>query len=325
VLENFPLFFHKEILAMPSYQLPVHSKYFHGPLYEKMREDLHLTGKAQRTVHGYLRAVRQLSDHCRKSPDSISEAELRRFFLHLKNDRQAAYGTLRVALSGIQFFYRTTCPRDWNVLAMLRLKNVRTLPEVITREQVRQIIRAATTQRMRVFFWTVYAMGLRLNEALNLQVGDIDAARKLVHIHRGKGAKDRYLPISQFTIDALRRYWLTHRHRKFLFPADGRNHTLRPGTVSPAKTPMSMTAAQTAIKKITRQLDFGKKVSIHTLRHSFATHLLEAGVSLRIIQQYLGHSSLMTTIEYLHLTDTAAADTRDTVEKLFQWHVGSDG
>lgn len=306
---------------MPTYTKPVRSQYFEGPLYQKMGEDLQLTGKAERTVHGYLRAVRQLADHYRKAPDQISETELRRYFLHLKNQRKFAYGSLRVALAGIRFFYNATCPRDWNVLAMLRLKNVSTLPEVITRQQVRQIILAATTQRMRAFFWTVYSMGLRLNEALHLQVGDIDSQRKLVHIHRGKGAKDRYIPISQFTIDALRRYWLTHRHPRFLFPADGRNHTLKPGTVSDAKTPMSMTAAQTAIKKITRQLDFGKKVSIHTLRHSFATHLLEAGVSLRIIQQYLGHSSLMTTIEYLHLTDTAQQDARGTVESLFQWHM----
>lgn len=306
---------------MSNYEKPARSKYFNGPIYDRMAEDLQLTGKAQRTVHGYLRAVRQLADHYRKAPDQISEAELRRYFLYLRNQRQAAYGTLRVALSGIRFFYQTTCPRDWNVLSMLKLKNENTLPEVITRQQVRQIIQASTTQRMRVFFWTVYSMGLRLNEALHLQVGDIDSERKLVHVHRGKGAKDRYVPISQFTIDGLRRYWFTHHHPKFLFPADGRNHMLKPGTVSTAKTPMSMTAAQTAIKKITRELNFGKKVSIHTLRHSFATHLLEAGVSLRIIQQYLGHSSLMTTIGYLHLTDTAQQDARGTIEKLFDWNM----
>jgi site-specific recombinase XerD len=306
---------------MPTYSRPVHSPYFHGALYQQMSEDLQLTGKAERTVHGYLRAVRQLADHCRKAPDEITEAELRRYFLHLRNQRKFAYGSLRVALSGIRFFYATTCKRDWNVLAMLRLKNVSALPEVITRTQVRQIILAASTQRMRIFFWTVYSMGLRLGEALHLEVGDIDSQRKLIHIHRGKGAKDRYVPISQFTLEALRRYWRTHRHRRFLFPADGRNHTLRPGAISSAKTPMSMTAPQGAIKKITRQLDFGKKVTIHTLRHSFATHLLEAGVSLRVIQQYLGHSSLMTTIEYLHLTDVAASDARDTVEQLFQWQL----
>ncbi len=197
---------------MPSYHKPTPSKYFHGPLYQQMHDDLQLTGKAERTVHGYLRAVRQLADHCRKAPDEITEAELRRYFLYLKNQRKFAYGSLRVALSGIRFFYSTTCQRDWNVLAMLRLKNVSTLPEVITRDQVRQIINAATTQRMRVFFWTVYSMGLRLNEALHLQVGDVDAQRKLVHIHRGKGAKDRYVPISQFTPSAsLTEGWLPSR------------------------------------------------------------------------------------------------------------------
>lgn len=312
---------------MPSYDKPNRSEFFDGAIYQQMAEDLQLTGKAQRTVHGYLRAVRQLADHCRMSPERISETELRRYFLHLKNQRKAAYGTLRVALSGIQFFYRTTCPRDWNVLDMLRLKNERTLPEVITRDQVRQIILAATTPRMRVFFWTTYSLGLRLGEAINLQIGDIDSDRKMVHIHRGKGAKDRYVPISQFTIDALRRHWITHQHKRFLFPASlDRKGQTRIHSEDSAKsrqtlatTPMSMTAPQTAIKKITNQLGFGKKVSIHTLRHSFATHLLEAGVSLRLIQQYLGHTSLMTTIEYLHLTDTAACDARATIETLFQW------
>jgi len=306
---------------MASYDRPNRSKYFNGPIYDQMAEDLQLTGKAQRTVHGYLRAVRQLADHCCKAPDQITETELRRYFLYLRNQKKSAYGTLRVALSGVQFFYRTTCVRDWNVLSMLKLKNENTLPEVITRQQVREIILAANTQRMRVFFWTVYSLGLRLGEGLNLQVGDIDSQRKLVHVHRGKGAKDRYIPISQFTIDALRRYWVTHQHPKFLFPADGRNHTLKPGTVSGAKSPMSMTSAQGAIKKITKELKFGKRVTMHTLRHSFATHLLEANVSLRVIQQYLGHSSLMTTIEYLHLTDTAQQDARGTIEKLFAWKI----
>jgi site-specific recombinase XerD len=133
-------------------------------------------------------------------------------------------------------------------------------------------------------------------------------------VHRGKGAKDRYIPLPSSTLDWLRRYWRTHRHPRLLFPADGRKHT----GMSTAKTPMSPTAVQGAMKKITEQINFGKKVSIHTLRHSYATHLLEAGVSLRVIQQYLGHSSLQTTIVYLHLTETAQADTRKVIEKLFR-------
>ena len=163
---------------------------------------------------------------------------------------------------------------------------------------------------MFVYFWTVYSMGLRLNEGLNLQVGDIDAARGLVHIHRGKGAKDRYVPLPTTTLRLLRGYWATHRHERLLFPADGRNHSLSKQGVSQAKNPMSETAVQGAMKRITGEMNFGKKVSIHTLRHSYATHLLEAGVSLKVIQKYLGHSSLQTTMIYLHLTETAEANAR---------------
>lgn len=293
------------------------SPYFYGSLYQRMSEDLQLTGKAARTVSGYLRAIRQLADFCHASPDTITETQLRQFFLHLKNDRGFAYGSLRVALSGVKFFYSVTCPRDWDILSLLKLKSVSTLPEVLTRQQVRQIIAATTTPRMNTFFWTVYSLGLRLNEGLNLQVGDIDAQRAMVHIHRGKGAKDRYIPLPDTTLQRLRTYWLTHRHPRFLFPADGRNHRLTTGTASRSQTPMSQTAVQGAIKQITRKLDFGKKISIHTLRHCYATHLLEAGVSLKVIQQYLGHSSLTTTLIYLHLTDTATENARQVIEQLF--------
>lgn len=294
------------------------SAFFPQPLYQRMSDDLHLTGKAERTRKGYLRAVRQLADYCRCSPDAITEDQLRRFFLHLKNERHFAYGSLRVALSGVKFFYATTCRRDWDVLSLLKLQNVTTLPEVLTIEQVHQIVDATTTQRMRTFFWTVYSMGLRLNEGLHLQVGDLDAARGLVHIHRGKGAKDRYVPLPSSTLLILRAYWKTHQHRRLLFPADGRNHMLGRDGVSTATTTMSETAAQGAMKLITREIDFGKKVSIHTLRHSYGTHLLEAGVSLKAIQKYMGHTSLATTMVYLHLTETAETNARTVIENLFR-------
>jgi len=290
------------------------STYFNGELYQRMSDDLHLAGRSKRTHDGYLRAVRQLADFCQTSPEKITEAQLRKFFLHLKNERKFAYGSMRVALSGVKFFFTRTCRREWETLAKLKLQNVKSLPEVLTISQVHQIIDACTTQRMAVYFWTVYSLGLRLEEGLNLQVGDVDGARGLVHVHRGKGAKDRYIPLPTSTLGLLREHWKNHRHARFLFPADGRKHT----GMSTAKTAMSPTAAQSAIKKITTKLDFNKKVSTHTLRHSYATHLLEAGVSLRVIQQYLGHSSLQTTMVYLHLTETAQVDTRKVIEKLFR-------
>jgi integrase/recombinase XerD len=126
----------------------------------------------------------------------------------------------------------------------------------------------------------------------------------MVHVHRGKGAKDRYVPLPTSTLQMLRRYWSSHRHKRLLFPADSREHK---GMAAPPLT-MSPTAVQGAMKKITTQIDFGKKVSIHTLRHSYATHLLEAGLSLKVIQKYMGHSSLQTTMVYLHLTEIAEVE-----------------
>lgn len=290
------------------------ASFFCDPLYSRMAGDLDLTGKSENTRKAYLRQVTKLASFCQSSPDKITEDQLRAYFLHLKNDKHFAYGSLRVAHSGIKFFFTVTCRRDWDTLRQMRLQNITTLPEVITRLQVHQVIDTATTERMKVYFWTVYSLGLRMQEGLSLQVGDIDARRGWVHIHRGKGAKDRYVPLPTATLHGLRQYWVSHRHKRFLFPADGRGHRGMPK----ADTPMSPTAVQGAMKKITRQIDFGKKVSTHTLRHCYGTHLLEAGVSLKAIQQYMGHSSLQTTMVYLHLTDTAEVNAREKIEQIFR-------
>jgi len=295
------------------------SKHFNGKLYQQMSEDLHLAGFSQRTHDGYLRAVRQLCDHAGTSPDKITEQQLRQFLLYLKNEKQFAYGSLRVAFSGVKFCFTRTIRRDWRTLKETKLQNVKTLPEVLTREQVHQLIDECTTERMATYFWTVYSLGLRLEEGLNLQVGDVDGKRMMVHVHRGKGAKDRYIPLPTSTLVLLRAYWKIHRHSHLLFPADGRKHT----GISTAQTAMSPTAVQSAIKKITQRLNFGKKVSTHTLRHSYASHLLEAGVSLKAIQKFLGHSSLQTTMVYLHLTHTAEVDARQVVDNLFVRKLGT--
>ena len=299
---------------MANYALPAKSKYFTGKLYARMNDDLHLAGMSQRTVHGYLRSVRQLADFCQTTPHKVTEAKLRRFFLHLKNERHFAYGSLRVAFSGIKFFYTRTCKRNWETLATMKLQNAKTLPEVLTITQVHRILDAVRVERIAVYFWTVYSMGLRLDEARHLQVGDIDAERGLVHIHHGKGAKDRYVPLPSSTLHWLRKHWVSHRHPRLLFPAEGRNHKQS----RTSKTPIQTSTVQQAMKAIVDKQRFGKKVSIHTLRHSYATHLLEAGVSLRVIQQYLVHSNLQTTMVYLHLTEIAETKAREAIEKLFR-------
>ena len=144
-----------------------HSQYFNGTLYQRMSDDLHLAGMSQRTHDGYLRAVRQLADYCHQPPENISEDQLREFFLHLKNERNFATGSLRVAFSGLKFFYTRTCKRDWQTLAQMKIQNVKSLPEVLTIDQVHAIIGACRVPRIAAYFWTVYSLGLRMEEAFN--------------------------------------------------------------------------------------------------------------------------------------------------------------
>jgi integrase/recombinase XerD len=179
-------------------------------------------------------------------------------------------------------------------------------------KEVRTLIDAVRTHHNRAYFWTVYSLGLRLNEGLHLQVGDIDSARMLVHVHRGKGAKDRYVPLPPSTLSILRDYWLTHRHPVWLFPAIGRDRQ----QAATAEEPMNRSSVQGAMRRVVVELGIRKSVSIHTLRHCYATHLLEAGVNLRLIQQYLGHSSIQTTMVYLHLTALGQEQARAAIDRL---------
>jgi integrase/recombinase XerD len=282
------------------------------PLRQQMHQDLQLAGLSERTQEAYLRAVRQLAAHFRQAPDQLTENQLRQYLLSLKNDKQFAPSSLIVAACGIKFFYTHTAPRDWKTLQKLRVPRAKTLPDVLTIDEVRRLIDAVRTPHNRTYFWTVYSLGLRLQEGLNLQVGDIDGARMLVHVHHGKGAKDRYVPLPLRTLSLLRRYWATHRHPLWLFPATGRDHQ----HAASATGPMERSSVQGAMRRVVHELDFRKAISIHTLRHSYATHLLEAGVNLRLIQQYLGHSSLQTTMVYLHLTSLGHEQARTAIERV---------
>ena len=180
---------------MPTYEsLPAPSDYFKGRLYQKMVDDLRLAGKAKRTVYGYLRAVRKLADYHQKSPDKLTEQHVREYLLHLIVELEVASGMQSVVLSGIKFFYRTTFPRKWKVLDQTKINYGSALPEVITQPQVFQIIDACKTLRLKTLVWTTYTLGLRIGEAVHLQVGDLDGERMMVHIHRGKGAKEPLPP-----------------------------------------------------------------------------------------------------------------------------------
>ncbi len=284
-------------------------------LRQRMRQDLQLAGLSERTQDAYLRALRQLADHFHTPPDRLTEAQLRDDFLHLKNDRRFAAASLGIAYSGIKFFYAHTVPRDWPTLKRLRVPREKRLPDVLSVDEVRQLIAAVRMPHNRTYLQTVYSLGLRLGEGLHLQVSDIDSARMMVHVHRGKGAKDRFVPLPPRTLKALRQYWATHRHPSWLFPATGRDHH----QAAHADGPMERSSVQGALRRVVRDLGFRKAISIHTLRHSYATHLLEAGVNLRLIQQSLGHSSLQTTMVYLHLTTVSHEQARERIDALMEF------
>ncbi len=268
-----------------------------------MSQDLQLLGRAKRTHDGYLREVRKLASYFKRSPDELTQQQVADYLLHLINERQFAPGSLKVTYSALKFFYTVTCPRDWEVLKKIKVPKQKTLPTVLTTGEVHQLIGATGRHHNAVLLWTLYSLALRLEEGLNLQISDIDSRRMTVHIHRGKGAKDRLLPLPISTLAVLRHYWKQHRNQRLIFPANGRNRS----SAGRSTTTMSASTIQGCVKRAAQASRIHKPVSPHTLRHSMATHLFEAGASLCWIQRFLGHSNLQTTLVYLHLTDDASA------------------
>jgi site-specific recombinase XerD len=280
-----------------------------------MIQTLQLNGKCERTQECYVRSVRMLTDFHQKAPASITEEELRQYFLHRKNVSNWSPQTMRICYCGIRFFYTNVLQHDWHIFNILRAQTEHRLPSVLSEQEVRRILSLVSTFHNRAYLTTVYSCGLRLHEGLHLEISDIDSARHLLHVHRGKGAKDRYVPLPESTIHILRQYWKTHHHPRLVFPAIGRNGK----KASTAESPMPKSSVQGAFRRAKDLAGIIKKnVCIHTLRHSYATHLLEAGVNLRSIQQFLGHARLETTMMYLHLTNKGQQDAWQKINELMK-------
>jgi integrase/recombinase XerD len=261
-------------------------------LRQRMIEDMQLHSFAERTQDSYLRVVRQLAVYFNKPPDQITEEELRQYFLYLKNVKKASRSTMTLALCGIKFFYERTLQRHWATLDLVRPQQEKKLPVVLSVNEVRQILARVRRWRYRVCLSTIYACGLRLHEGLHLQISHIDGGRQLLHVCHGKGGKDRYVPLPQSILEMLRQYWATHRHPIWLFPS----------THQTVQGPMNASGLQRSFQAARQESGILKSATVHTLRHSYATHLLEAGLNLRLIQAYLGHASPNTTAIYTHLT-----------------------
>jgi site-specific recombinase XerD len=280
-------------------------------LHERMIQDMQLRGFSVRTQQAYARAVRKLADHYQKSPDLVTEEELRDYFLYRTNVSRWSRVACTIALCGIKFFYEQTLRRDWTTVGLVKPKRVKSLPTVLSLVEVRRTLACVHMFRHRVCLATIYSCGLRLTEGRTLQIPDIDSARMFLHV-RGKGNKDRYVPLPPRTLELLRQLWKTHRHSQWLFPAPGRSGR---GETT-AEKPLPVASVQIAFKEALAKARVHKRASVHTLRHSYATHLLEQGVDLRIIQQILGHATPQTTMLYTQLTEPALQPATAIINRL---------
>lgn len=255
----------------------------------KMMEDLQLAGYSPKTQKGYLDAVRNLTKFYMRSPDLLTEEDIRRFFLHLINVRKAARSTVTIHLAGIKFFYVKTLGREWPVFDIVRPQPTKKLPAVLSREEVRAILERIRHPMARVALTVIYACGLRNAEGVKLRIDDIDTSRKLLWVRCGKGWKDRAVPLA----DHVGKLLLDHY----------RNHGNRGGWLFPVKDGHIATdLLQRVFKRALQEARIRKAATPHTLRHSFATHLLEDGEDVTVLQKILGHADISTTKIYLHLT-----------------------
>jgi integrase/recombinase XerD len=274
---------------------------------------------APRTRHSYYRQMRLVHEFCEADPASITEARLRDYFLHVKTVKHWKPKTIRQAAAAAKlFFIEFMEHEEWKVFSQIRTKDEESLPAVLTREELIRLLRHIRLRRYRIPVKLIYCCGLRVSECLSLTIHDIDAKGGKLWIRKSKGNKDRMVPISQTLIEDLRDYWRVHRHPLLLFPGVGRG-ACPPADVArrmrKAIRPMPISSLQRLVVVARKELNI-PVCTMHTLRHSFATHLVEAGASLHTVQALLGHCGIDTTMIYLHLTHRSEQDSRALVEKL---------
>jgi integrase/recombinase XerD len=283
-------------------------------LYKRYVADLKLKGYQKRSIQSYVRAVRQLQNFTCKALEDVTEEDVREYWLYCKEELGWGSATLRISYSGIKLFFTHTWKRDWEVLRSVKFERDQTLPVVLSLDEVRAILATIPNLPNRAFYTLMYACGLRLGEAINLQVRDVDGQRQFVHVRHGKGAKDRLVPVADSVLELLRTYYKTHRNPIWVFPAMGRTGKGAPT----ADHPVSETTVHGALRRAVVKVGLHKPVRPHTLRHSYATHMIEAGVPVRHVQECLGHESLASTMIYLHITSHGKEDSRRRMNQLMR-------
>ena len=263
-----------------------------GKLHDRMQEDLLLKAYSPHTQKAYLRCARHFVSHYMRSPEEMGEQEIRDFLLHLVRDRKASPSTLGMYVNALKFLYTVTLKRPAEVEGISHPKRPKTLPVILSPEEVLRVFAAIRSVKHKALIATAYGAGLRISEVCGLRITDIDSQRMRIHVRSGKGKKDRYVMLGQSLLALLRQYYQKARPPgEYLFPG------YKP------QRPICTTAVNQVLRKVVRQAGLSKKVTMHTLRHCFATHLMETGTDIRIVQVLLGHSSIRTTLRYTHITD----------------------
>jgi integrase/recombinase XerD len=261
-----------------------------GKLKDQMLVDLQLCGAKPRTQETYLREAENLARYFKRSPAELGENELKEYLLHLIKDRHLSEGTFRYYVAGLKFLYRTTLKREWPVEKIKHPRAKTKLPVVLDLSEVESLFLVTRNLKHKAMLMITYSSGLRVSEAARLKLTDIDSVRMTVRISQGKGGKDRYSILSQTTLEHLRKYWKKYRPAQWLFEGQKKD------------THITVSTIQSIFRTAIKRARITKPVSIHTLRHSFATHLIEAGTSLHHVQLLLGHRSPTTTTVYLHVS-----------------------
>jgi site-specific recombinase XerD len=288
----------------------------------RFAETLKLRSLAATTQEEYLRYVRKLAARVKRDPAGLDEAQLRAHLLHLK-DGQDGHGysasSMRTAVAAFTAFYNLHLGRDWKLFRLVRSPSPQTLPSVLTREEVKRLFRVIREERFRTILRLIYACGLRVSEAIALEVTQIKRDGPRLHLKKTKFSKERLVPLPLWAYRELQDYWKTHRHPRWVFPGVGRGWRETPGGVerlTHAVEPMGVSSIQYCVRLARADAKLPESTHVHTLRHSYATHLLEEGVSIRLISAYLGHASLETTLIYTHLTAVNEATARAALERL---------
>lgn len=274
------------------------------PLRARMIEDLRIRNYAPRTIELYVDLVARFAQFFSQSPEHLGPEEIRTYQVHLVEERKASWTGLNQMVCALRFLYGTTLGKESVIQHIPYAKREKKLPVVLSREEVARLLRAVGNRKHRTMLMAAYGCGLRRSEVLNLQVDDIDSSRMVVRVRSGKGRKDRYVPLAAALLKALRVCWREYRPVEYLFPVQGGNEPIKPRTIG-----KFCQAARS-------EAGLRKGVSLHTLRHSFATHHLEAGTDLPTLQMILGHNSLRTTSIYLHVSAARIRDARSPLDLL---------